>query len=149
MKSILVLTSLTALAAVWITAIPRTADNQSHPSHHFTALGDLPGGSFCSTAYGVSADGSVVVGNGNSSQGTEAFRWTLRGGMAGLGFSDASAVSPDGSIVAGYQHIAGGNEPVRWTQLGGVQRLNNISGYECGGASGISTDSGVIVGSCE
>jgi len=30
----------------------------------FTPLGDLPGGSFESSAYGVSADGSIVVGNG-------------------------------------------------------------------------------------
>ena len=39
-------------------------------------LGDLPGGDFYSTAYGVSADGSVVVGRGRSASGVEAFRWT-------------------------------------------------------------------------
>ena len=40
----------------------------------FTGLGDLPGGYFSSHAYGVSADGAVVVGSGISGSGWEAFR---------------------------------------------------------------------------
>jgi len=48
-------------------------------------LGDLPGGSFSSYADGVSANGSVVVGYGNSANGNEAFRWTQGTGMVGLG----------------------------------------------------------------
>ena len=47
-------------------------------------LGDLPGGSFDSCAYGVSGDGSLVVGNGSSASGGEAFRWTADGGMVDL-----------------------------------------------------------------
>ena len=35
----------------------------------FTPLGDLPGGYFHSEAYGVSADGSVVVGLSDSTPG--------------------------------------------------------------------------------
>ena len=61
-------------------------------SYSFAGLGDLPGGSFSSHALGISADGSVVVGRGNSSSETsdpfgtyEAFRWTEAGGMVGLG----------------------------------------------------------------
>jgi len=49
------------------------------------ALGDLPGGTDRSLAYGVSADGSVIVGVGNSTSGNEAFRWTASTGMVGLG----------------------------------------------------------------
>ena len=45
------------------------------PGASFQGLGDLPGGSFYSTAYGVSADGSVVVGLSGSASGPEAFRW--------------------------------------------------------------------------
>ena len=49
-------------------------------------LGDLPGGSFSSHAFGVSSDGSVVVESSHSvSGGYEAFRWTSAGGMVGLG----------------------------------------------------------------
>ncbi len=47
----------------------------------FTALNDLPGGEFNSLAYGISADGSVVVGFSESANGYEAFRWTRHGGM--------------------------------------------------------------------
>jgi probable HAF family extracellular repeat protein len=51
----------------------------------FQGLGDLAGGSFSSFAIGVSADGSVVVGQGLSASGSEAFRWTSGTGMVGLG----------------------------------------------------------------
>jgi len=40
----------------------------------FQGLGDLPGGSVNSSAYGVSADGSVVVGQSLTASGWEAFR---------------------------------------------------------------------------
>ncbi len=39
----------------------------------FMGLGDLPGGGFFSGASDVSADGSVVLGLGNSAAGQEAF----------------------------------------------------------------------------
>ena len=51
----------------------------------FVSLGDLPGGRFQSAAIGVSGDGHVVVGEGSSPQGREAFRWTAETGMIGLG----------------------------------------------------------------
>jgi uncharacterized membrane protein len=38
-------------------------------------LGDLPGGDFASRAYGVSGDGKIVVGVGNSDIGDEAVIW--------------------------------------------------------------------------
>jgi uncharacterized membrane protein len=87
-------------------------------------LGDLAGGSFRSFAFGVSGDGSVVVGQGSSSNGTEAFRWTSGGGMEslmdvliaeGVDVSDwnsltrAEAVSADGNTIVGYGINAAGN----------------------------------------
>jgi uncharacterized membrane protein len=53
------------------------------------SLGDLPGGRVLSTAYDVSADGSVIVGVGETSfDGTfgtsEAFYWTPQTGMLNL-----------------------------------------------------------------
>src|SRR5262245_6588045 len=75
----------------------------------FTGLGDLAGSYYYSVPYGISADGSTVVGKSESSTGTQAFRWTAGGGMVGLGdlpggttFSVANAVSADGSVVVGY-----------------------------------------------
>jgi probable HAF family extracellular repeat protein len=64
-------------------------------------LGDLPGGSFESSALDVSADGSVIVGYGTSANGQEAFRWTAQTGMISLGLGRATAVSGDGSAVVG------------------------------------------------
>jgi probable HAF family extracellular repeat protein len=46
-------------------------------------LGDLPGGDFYSLAYGVSADGSVIVGQANTGS-EEAFLWTPSLGMVNL-----------------------------------------------------------------
>src|SRR5262245_14894759 len=73
---------------------------------YFMNLGHLPGGRGA-FAYGISADGSVVVGwAGNSNPaGHEAFRWTRAGGMVSLGFlpggtdSYANAASADGSVI--------------------------------------------------
>ena len=53
-------------------------------------LGFLPGTGFnIDTAYGVSGDGSVVVGSGysgNTSSQRQAFRWTASDGVVGLGW---------------------------------------------------------------
>ncbi|MFM6373314.1 MAG: hypothetical protein ACKPH1_05120 [Microcystis panniformis] len=79
----------------------------------FQGLGGLPG-SFSSSANGVSADGSVVVGSSNIGNGNEAFRWTQATGMVGLGnlsgwnSSSASGVSADGSVVVGTASDSGG-----------------------------------------
>ena len=79
-------------------------------------LGDLPGGVFGSDAWGVSADGSVVVGGSYSASGIgEAFRWE-NGVMTGLGdlpggsWSWAHAVSADGLVVVGGGDSASGRE---------------------------------------
>ena len=54
---------LVAVAVLWLTVWCGPAD-AAEP--FFMGLGDLPGGGFSSFAYGVSADGSVVVGQGLS-----------------------------------------------------------------------------------
>ena len=88
----------------------------AHAQFSFTGLGDLAGGSFSSAANGVSSDGSVVVGRGESASG-EAFRWTQAGGMVNLKdflitngvsgltgwrLNQATAISADGMTIVGY-----------------------------------------------
>jgi probable HAF family extracellular repeat protein len=88
-------------------------------------LGDLAGGLFSSYATGVSADGSVVVGAGNTASGNQAFTWDSVNGMqrladvlTGLGLdltgwtlSEASAVSADGLTIVGIgSSPSSGNE---------------------------------------
>ena len=93
----------------------------------FIPLGDLSGGLYESKAYDVSADGSVVVGRSRSSgiglaDGYEAFRWSLDGGMIGLGppggqFSQATSVSADGSVIVGkaYDYAFAGPLRREWS----------------------------------
>jgi uncharacterized membrane protein len=80
-------------------------------------LGDLPGGAYSSGAQGVSGDGAVIVGNGNSDSGTEPFVWSESQGMRrlvdvlcddyGLDLGEwllqvAMGVSDDGLVIVGY-----------------------------------------------
>jgi probable HAF family extracellular repeat protein len=119
-------------------------------------LGDLPGGLFYSDALDISADGSVVVGQGSSTPGylyNEAFRWTQVGGIVGLGYlpggsaSRAFAVSADGSVIAGVAYTAAGSEAFRWTEVEGMVGLGDLPGGNLSGwAFGISADGAVIIG---
>jgi probable HAF family extracellular repeat protein len=145
MKTISALVVLTALLAI---GVLRMAGNGRSPttSDRFTGLGDLLGGFFDSFAYGVSADGTAVVGYSNSAAGMEAFRWTPGNGMAGLGFPQAFAASADGSVVVGYRHLANRAEPVRWTRDGGIVGLGKSADDSWGAAVGVSADGSVIVG---
>ncbi len=77
-----------------------------------TDLGNL---GYSSSAYGVSDDGKVVVGEGQETNGGEysAFKWTKSGGMTILGSlvtnsspgecnTSATGVSKDGKVIIGY-----------------------------------------------
>lgn len=118
-----------------------------------TGLGDLSGGAFNSEAYAASADGSVVVGISESSQGFEAFRWTTAAGMVGLGdlpggdfLSAAYDVSADGSVAVGYSRSEDhGSEAFRWED-GVMTGLGVLSGQLRSMAYGISGDGSFIVG---
>lgn len=128
----------------------------------FTPLGDLTGGGFNSSANGVSADGSVVVGVSDSAFGTEAFRWT-GGVMTGLGFlaggvpqSFANGVSANGLRVVGDGGTGAGTEAFIWEPTaGGMLRLfdvliaqgaTGLTGWTLQRATGISDDGNTIVG---
>ncbi|MCP4611921.1 MAG: hypothetical protein GY845_24735 [Planctomycetes bacterium] len=124
----------------------------------FRGLGDLPGGNFYSEAWGVSADGSIVIGLSESSSGTEAFQCTAAGIAAGDGLGDlpggdfysrARGVSGDGSIVIG-ESKSGASEPweaFRWTSLTGMQGMGDLlDGWFDSVALAISADGSVIVG---
>jgi probable HAF family extracellular repeat protein len=86
-------------------------------------LGDLPGGAFQSYAVDVSADGKVIVGNGTTQRGVEAFRWTEAAGlqsvesiltslgvdMNGWRIQWVDAISADGSTLVGLAINPDGN----------------------------------------
>ena len=135
---------LLALMLVGATPLARAED--------FQGLGFLPGGDR-SLAYGVSADGLVVVGYGTAAitAAWEAFRWS-GGTMTGLGFlpggssSFALGVSADGSVVVGYGNSAASlYEAFRWSG-GTMTGLGFLPGGSTSSATGASADGSVVVG---
>ena len=126
-------------------------------SQSLTWLGTLPGGSL-SVAYGVSADGLVVVGGVRNAAGQpRAFRWTASGGMEDLGTlggreSEAYGVSADGAVVVGgVINAEGHRRAFRWTAAGGMEDLNTtyaslLTNSHLQRATAISPDGRYIVG---
>jgi len=118
-----------------------------------------PDGIVSRLAYDVSADGSVVVGNGQSpaSDGNfEAFRWTASDGIVGLGdfpggsyfASSGQAVTPDGLLIAGSGYSTSGEEAMYWTEASGMVGLGDLpGGMFSSSALAVSADGRVIVGS--
>jgi probable HAF family extracellular repeat protein len=99
--------------------------------------------------YGMSADGSVVVGSGYTNSDQQAFRWT-QDSFVGLGdfeggdFSSyAYGVSANGAVVVGQGSTSNGSEAFRWTAEDGMVGLG---GYNSS-AKAVSADGSVVVGS--
>jgi len=120
-----------------------------------TDLGAL-GGTFASgntsAAWGVSADGAVIVGESAISTETHAFRWTQAGGFADIGtlggtLSSATGTSGDGNVVVGTSSTGGGvNHAFRWSQAGGMTDLGTIPGANDSHAKAVSSDGLVVIG---
>ena len=109
-----------------------------------------------SWAYGVSADGSTVVGVSGCYAGWVlhyAFRWT-GGSMQNLGtlggaLSWAHDVSADGSVVVGWaNNPRGDTRAFVWTPREGMRDLGTLGGRHSM-ATGVSSDGRRIVGWAE
>ena len=109
-----------------------------------------PGGG--STAWGVSSDGSTIVGEAGSPDGSRAFRWRSVGGMASIGTlaggnaSWAYGVSGDGSAIVGASTATEGLRAFIWTEAGGMESLGVMAGGTYSSATAISTDGRLVVG---
>ncbi len=143
-----------------------TGDNGPH--HAFlwkystgvtTDLGTLGGVDDQSVAYGISSDGTTVVGDSflASSSTYHAFRWTDTDGMGDLGSlagpsgdSTAYAVNRDGSVVVGQSENSGGDfVAFRWDQTSGNSGvMSALTDFNDGGssASAITPSASYIVG---
>ena len=120
------------------------------------SLGSLPGGA-SSLAYGISADGSVVVGRANSEDSVpnyEPFRWSAEEGMVGLGdlpggvfIGVAHGASANGGVIVGYSGVSQGSEAFCWTHSEGMIGLGHLpGGFTVSRAHATSADGSVIVG---
>ena len=154
---------LTVIGGTWIDS-DHTVSARWTMEEGWVPLGFLPGGDKCSVD-GVSADGSVIVGGGESyntpgDNEVEAFKWTAETGMVGLGDlsggpfeSRAFDVTADGSTGGGYgttSDIITLPKAVRWVgdeppeDLGGLPYAHPHAPKS--GATAISADGSAIVG---
>lgn len=121
-------------------------------------LGDLPGPADFNTARGASADGAVLVGEGDGSAGIEGWFWTSGSGMQALPGvpgaqlrTGAAAISSDGSTLVGLANTAASStarlEAVRWTGPGytTLELLGSL-GSPSSQANAVSGDGRIVVG---
>jgi probable HAF family extracellular repeat protein len=112
-----------------------------------------------SSAIGVSADGTVIVGTFYDDEHRQrAFRWTELSGVTnlgdGIGFPTdilAADVSNDGNVVVGLMkgvigRPGGSQEAFRWTQQSGFEVLGHLGNERITAARSISGDGTYIVG---
>lgn len=122
-------------------------------SKGLVGLGVLPGNEIpTSVPWGMSADGTVVVGWASTENGREAFRWNESEGMIGMGDlpdgsfdSWATAVSADGSVIVGSAN-GEGQTSFRWTEATGMVDLGRPLGAGGSQAWDVSADGSVVVG---
>jgi len=151
--------ALRPLFVVMLAALACQAEAQA--GDIFIGLGSLNTGSIHpahdSSAFDVSADGSVAVGYSYNNLGqNEAFRWA-GGTMTGLGFldtgtrtySEAYGVSADGNVVVGRSQNGFGNgEAFRWKD-GTMTGLGFLGTGTGSWAIDVSADGRVVVGYSE
>lgn len=132
-------------------------DSGANAQSALTWIGKLTtDGITTSTVYGISADGSTVVGRSDGVSGyEEPFRWTRAGGMVSLGGvpggtaqGRALAVSADGSVIVGSTLVSFGlfPSPFRWTSSGGMVNLGVLSSSGTNEAFGVSDDGETVFG---
>lgn len=127
-------------------------------SSGMVGIGDLPGGTFYSRAFGVTKNGGTVVGRGRpvdespypgvySSHG---YSWDSTSGFTDLGDlpggndqSEAYGVDADGNVIVGLSVTSKGAQPVYWKDGSGPILLDENG---TGSASDVSDNGDVIVG---
>ena len=112
----------------------------------FQPLPDLSSGASRGSGYGISADGTTVVGEGYDVGGQRAVRWQAGVPTAiAAPFSYAWHCSADGSAVVGT--FESPPRAYRWTSSTGAVLLGDLpGGIEWSAALGVSDDGAVVVG---
>jgi uncharacterized membrane protein len=119
----------------------------------YTDLGVLLNASF-SQPTAISADGSTLVGNADSSFGaTLAFHWTKATGLQGLPFDAAYGVNADGSVIVGslagdavVWSAASGTRSIRAVLMAAGVTATQLNGWTLGQPIAVSADGKTIAG---
>jgi len=119
----------------------------------------FPSGDFSSgSLMTITSDHTVIIGAGQSSFGSEAYRWVSGIGVSGLGDlpggvfrSTPAAMSSDGSVIVGKGTIGPDTfsdiEAFVWTAAGGMVGLGDLpGGSHWSQATDVSADGTVVVG---
>ena len=101
---------------------------------------------FFDVAHGVSADGSVIVGQFDG----RPFIWTAENGRRKIdgisSWSSAVGVANDGETVAGWADIDNRNHAFVWNEKTGVEFIDLLPGFDSAEAVDISADGSTIIG---
>lgn len=116
----------------------------------FHLIGALPGSNTFSSGYGVSEDGSVVVGHSGNNyyygSSSHAFKWTSDDGISDLDplapAAGAYGISADGTVIVGGE-TSGSVKAVRWAP--GTSSLTDQL-YHGGECYGLSRDGSTAIG---
>jgi probable HAF family extracellular repeat protein len=125
----------------------------------FQGLGFLSEPDAYSKAYGISADGSTVVGGSAIGEYFWSYHWTggvmtaiPKSNVTNIAISQGHAVSTDGAVIVGLEFDLSSNTTAgyRWSEADGLQVLPYETGVinnNFGTADAISGDGTVIAGS--
>jgi hypothetical protein len=143
--------ALTKISALFVWAVV-AAEATADPQYQIYDIGVVQTGDTASQGFGVSTEG-IAVGRSFRSGGSQAFTWTLGGGIVGLpnlsgrSFCVSNSANDSGMVVGTGATTSFGSArlPVVW-QNGVVSQLPLPPGQTLGDANHVNT-SGVAVGS--
>jgi hypothetical protein len=141
----------TATALLWLAVLPTAP--AAPPQYQIYDIGVVKAGDTASQGFGASHEG-IAVGRSIRSSGSQAFSWTLKGGIVGLpnlsGRNHAVANSAADQVVVGTAAttLFGSDRlPIKWFN-GVVSQLPLPQGETLGDANSVNF-SGVAVGSVD
>ncbi len=142
----------TATALLWLAVVP--AALAATPQYQIYDIGVVDVGDTASQGFGVSHAG-IAVGRSLRTGGSQAFTWTLNGGLVGLpnlagrNYAVSNSANDTGSVVgtAATTAFGSGRLPVIW-QNGAVSQLPLPAGEMLGDANSVNAST-VAVGSVD
>src|SRR3954470_10632004 len=139
-------------ALLWVATLPTAT--ATTPQYQIYDIGVIDPGDTASQGFGVS-EGGVAVGRSIRTGGSQAFTWTLNGGLvalpnlAGRNHAVSNSANDNGVVIGTAATTLFGSSrlPVMW-QNGAVSQLPLPSGETLGNANSVNASS-VAVGSVD